>query len=93
MTEKMDPRRFLETSARMDDLVEHKDNCGHCGHQIIMAETARDFLAAGNLDINAYLTETRRRWEDGKYFKAYQEARRLGRNPAEYFEEKGLGEP
>ena len=36
----MSDREFLESMARCDRLVDHEDNCGHCGMQIIHAQTA-----------------------------------------------------
>ena len=46
---KMTPKEFLESMAGMDSLIDHDpEECGMCGHQHIMAQTARDMIAAGD---------------------------------------------
>lgn len=89
---KMNDKEFLESMATGDSLIDHDpEECGMCGHQFIMAQTARDMLAAGDIEdgINKWSLEARRRWEEGKYFKLWQEAVAAGRDPHEVFAEKG----
>jgi hypothetical protein len=87
----MSDREFLESMARSDRLVDHEDNCGHCAMQIIMAQTARDLLAEGEIldGIAKWGAEHRRRWEESKYFKLYQEEKAAGRDPRLAFEQRG----
>src|SRR5208283_3867277 len=87
----MSDREFLESMARCDRLVDHEDNCGHCGMQIINAQTARDLLAEGDIldGIAKWSAESRRRWEETKYFKLYQAEKAAGRDPHKAFEERG----
>ncbi len=87
----MSDREFLESMARSDRLVDHEDNCGCCAMNIIMAQTARDMLAEGDIldGIKKWSDESRRRWEDSKYFKLYQQEKAAGRDPHKAFEERG----
>ena len=87
----MSDREFLESMAHADDLVDHEDNCGHCGMQIIQAQTARDLLAEGEIldGIAKWVAEHRRRWYETKYFKLYQAETAAGRDPHKAFEERG----
>lgn len=83
--------QFLESMARSDRLVDHPDNCGCCAMNIIMAQTARDLLAANEIEggIGKWSDESRRRWEESKYFKLYQEEKAAGRDPHKAFEDRG----
>jgi hypothetical protein len=87
----MSDREFLESMARCDRLVDHEDDCGHCAMQIIQAQTARDLLAEGEIldGIHKWSVESRRRWEQSKYFKLYQAEKAAGRDPHKAFEERG----
>ena len=84
-------REFLESMARCDRLIDHEDNCGQCAMQVIHAETARDLLAEGEIldGIAKWAAESRRRWEESKYFKLYQKEKAAGRNPKKAFEKRG----
>ena len=87
----MSDREFLESMARCDRVVDHEDNCGHCAMQIVHAQTARDLLAEGDIldGIAKWSAESRRRWEESKYFKLYQAEQAAGRDPHQAFEERG----
>ena len=77
---------------KMDSLLDHDpEECGQCGHQFIMAQTARDMLAAGDIHdgIARWSTESTRRWQESKYFKLWTQAVDEGKDPRELFEEKG----
>ena len=89
--ETVSDREFLETMARCDRLVDHEDNCGHCAMQIVMAQTARDLLAEGEIldGIAKWSAEHFRRSQETKYFKLYQSEQAAGRDPAKAFEERG----
>jgi hypothetical protein len=87
----MSDREFLESMAGSDRLVDHEDNCGHCGMQIIQAQTARDLLAEGEIldGIAKWSAESTRRWRQTKYFLLYQAEKEAGRDPGKAFEERG----
>jgi hypothetical protein len=87
----MSDREFLESMARADELVDHEDDCGHCGMQIIQAQTARDLLAEGEIldGISKWVAEHRRRWQETKYFKLYQREKAAGRDPQKAFAKRG----
>lgn len=87
----MTDKQFLESMSQSDSLVDHEDGCGMCEHQRIMAQVAREMLAAGNTEdaISKWSDETHRRWNDTKYVKLWQEAVAAGRDPHEVFEERG----
>jgi hypothetical protein len=90
--EEMTPRsdkEVLESLAQSDEGVEHHDDCGHCGMLIFMAQTARDLLAEKKYSLAFWNEEARRRWQDSKYFKLYQEEKAAGRDPNEAFNERG----
>lgn len=82
-------QEFLESMSRCDELVDHQDNCGHCYMQIVMAEVARELVKRGNGTLAEWDDEVKRRWQEGKYFKLYEEERVAGRDPHIAFEERG----
>lgn len=90
---KMTDKEFLESMAKSDSLIDHEPNgtCGMCHHQFLMAEVAREMIANGDTGevINKWSTETKRRWEDSKFFKLWQEATAEGKDPHAVFEERG----
>lgn len=89
---KMSDQEFLKSMAHSDSLIDHDpEECGQCGHQFIMAQVARDMLAAGDVEdgICKWSEEATKRWQEGKYFKLWQEAVAQGRDPNEVFAEKG----
>jgi hypothetical protein len=85
----MSDKEFLENMSHTDTLVDHEDGCGICEHQRIMGQVARDLLAEGNYSIAAWDKEAKRRWQESKYFKLWQEEVKAGRDPNKKFEEKG----
>lgn len=83
-------KEFLESMASMDSLLDHDtEACGQCFHQFLMAEVARELLENEFYSMNAWSEETKRRWEEGKFFKLWQEADAQGLNPHDVFAEKG----
>jgi hypothetical protein len=88
---KQSDKEFLESMSNMDALVDHEDGCGQCEHQRIMAQTARDLLAAGNITdgIKQWSDESMRRWNETKYVKLWHEEVAAGRDPHKAFEERG----
>ena len=83
---------FLERMARSDALADHDgETCGQCHNMILGAEVAREMLAAGAYEdvVSKWAAEARRRWEDSKFFKLWQEERDAGRDPHKAFEERG----
>jgi hypothetical protein len=83
---------FLEKMARSDSLVDHSgETCGMCFNMIVGAQVAREMLEAGEYEnvVNKWATEARRRWEEGKFFKLWQEETKAGRDPHKAFKERG----
>ena len=83
---------FLERMARSDSLVDHDgETCGMCYNMIIGAQVAREMLEAGAYEdvVSQWAAEARRRWEDSKFFKLWQEETRAGRDPHEAFTARG----
>jgi hypothetical protein len=85
-------RDFLERLARSADLVDHDgETCGLCHHMILGAQVAREMLAAGEYEdvVSKWAEEARRRWEESKFFKLWQEEQKAGRDPHEAFKDRG----
>jgi hypothetical protein len=83
---------FLERMARSDAVVDHDgETCGMCHNIILGAQVAREMLAAGEYEdvVSKWATEARRRWEESKFFKLWQEELKAGRDPHKAFEERG----
>ena len=89
---KISDQDFLERMARSDRLVDHDgETCGMCHNMIIGAQVAREMLQAGEYEdvVGKWSAESRRRWEESKFFKLYQEEKLAGRDPHKAFEERG----
>jgi|SRR5262252_735172 len=83
---------FLEKMARSDSLADHDgETCGMCFNMIVGAQVAREMLEAGEYEdvVGKWAKEARRRWEEGKFFKLWQEEVKAGRDPHKAFEERG----
>ena len=83
---------FLERMARSDELVDHDGKtCGMCHNMILGAQVARELLEVGEYAdvVSKWAAEARRRWEDSKFFKLWQEETKAGRDPHEAFKERG----
>jgi hypothetical protein len=83
---------FLERMARSDDLVDHDgETCGMCHNMILGAQVAREMIEAGEYEdvVSKWETEARRRWQDSKFFKLWQEERKAGRDPHQAFKDRG----
>jgi hypothetical protein len=83
---------FLERMARSDDLVDHDgETCGMCHNMILGAQVAREMIEAGEYAdvVSKWATEARRRWEESKFYKLWQEERKAGRDPHKAFEDRG----
>jgi hypothetical protein len=83
---------FLERMARSDELADHDgETCGMCHNMILGAEVAREMLEAGEYEdvASKWATEARRRWEESKFYKLWQEETKAGRDPRKAFEERG----
>jgi hypothetical protein len=83
---------FLERMARSDELVDHDgETCGLCHNLILGAQIAREMLEAGEYEdvVNKWAAEARRRWEDSKFFKLWQEQLKAGRAPHQAFKDRG----
>ncbi len=83
---------FLERMARSDDTVDHDgETCGMCHNIILGAEVAREMLETGAYEdvVSKWAAENRRRWEQSKFFKLWQEEVQAGRDPHQAFEDRG----
>src|SRR5260370_28659359 len=83
---------FLERMARSDDLVDHDgETCGMCHNMILGAQVAREMIEAGDYEdvVSKWAAEAKRRWEDSKFFKLWQEVQKAGRDPHKAFEDRG----
>jgi hypothetical protein len=87
MTERS-TEEVLKSLSNCDELLDHDDNCGHCFRLWCMAEAARRLVAEKNYSMDEYIALDRKLWEDGKYFKLYQEEKTAGRDPHKAFEER-----
>lgn len=75
------PEKFLEHMAQSDELVDHDgETCGMCYHMRLGAIVAREMIAAGEHEdlIGKWGKEQRRRWEESKFFKLWQEEKAAG---------------
>ncbi|HEV3261232.1 MAG TPA: hypothetical protein VG013_30545 [Gemmataceae bacterium] len=85
---------FLKRMARSDELVDHDgETCGQCHYTILGAEVAREMIEAGEYEdvVSKWAAESRRRWEDGKFFKLWQEETKAGHDPHQAFRDRGWG--
>jgi hypothetical protein len=83
---------FLERMAHSDALVDHDgETCGLCHNMMLGAQVAREMIEVGEYEdvVAKWATESRRRWEQSKYFTLWQEEQRAGRDPHQAFTERG----
>jgi len=83
---------FLERMARSDELVDHDgQTCGQCHNMILGAEVAREMIEAGEYEdvVSKWSAETRRRWENSKFFKLWKKEEKAGRDPHKAFKARG----
>jgi hypothetical protein len=89
---KISDQDFLERMARSDSLVDHDgETCGMCHNMILGAQVAREMLEAGEFEdvVSKWAEEARRRWENSKFFKLWQQEKQAGRDPHQAFKERG----
>ena len=83
---------FLERMARSDELADHDgETCGQCHNMILGAQVAREMIEAGEYEdvVSKWAAETKRRWEESKFFKLWQEEKEAGRDPHQAFKDRG----
>lgn len=83
---------FLERMARSDALVDHDGTtCGQCHNLILGAQVAREMIEAGAYEdvVKKWAAETRRRWEQSKFFKLWEQEQKAGRDPRKAFQDRG----
>jgi hypothetical protein len=88
----MSDQDFLERMARSDELVDHDgETCGLCHNMILGAQVAREMIEAGEYEdvVSKWAAEARRRWEESKFFKLWQEELKTGRDPHQAFKDRG----
>jgi hypothetical protein len=89
---RMSDQEFLERMARSDELVYDDGETSGMSYNILLgAQVAREMLEAGEYEdfVSKWANEARRRWEEGKFFKLWQEEKTAGRDPNKAFEERG----
>jgi hypothetical protein len=90
---KLTDAEFLETMSRTDSLIDHEPDttCGMCHHQFVMAQVARDMIAAGETEdvIKKWSDESDRRWRSSKFVQLWNEAIAANKDPNAVFEERG----
>lgn len=93
---KLTDAQFLETMSRTDSLLDHDPDgsccvCGMCHHQFLMAQVAREMIAAGETEdvIKKWSEESERRWRSSKFVQLWDEAVAEGKDPHTVFEERG----
>lgn len=87
-----DGKELLESMAKIAEYLEHDiETCGMCFHRHVMSEVAREMLEKNEFEEAAskWDTEVKRRWEEGKFFKLWQEEKKAGRDPHPAFESRG----
>jgi hypothetical protein len=83
---------FLERMARSDNLVDHDgERCGMCHNMILGAQVAREMIDAGQYEdvVSKWAEETRRRWENSKFFKLWEKEQKAGRDSKQAFKDRG----
>ena len=92
----MTDKEFLESMAKSDQKNEliccnDPEKCGFCTHHLIMGRVANEMLESGKFEdgVKNWSDEVKRRWEDTKFFKLWQEEVAAKRNPHIAFEERG----
>src|SRR3954452_21041963 len=83
---------FLQRMARSADLADHDgETCGMCHNLLLGAQVAREMIEAGEYEdvVSKWAAEARRRWEDSKFCKLWQEEVKAGRDPHKAFEDRG----
>ena len=62
-----------------------------CHNMILGAQVAREMIEAGEYEdvVSKWAAEARRRWEESKFFKLWQEEKQAGRDPHQAFKERG----
>jgi hypothetical protein len=83
---------FLDRMARSADLVDHDgEACGLCHNMILGAQVAREMIEAGQYEdvVGRWAEEAKRRWEDSKFFKLWEEGKKAGRDPRKAFKDRG----
>jgi hypothetical protein len=83
---------FLERMARSDELADHDgETCGQCHNMILGAQVAREMIEAGENEdvVSKWAAESKRRWEESKFFKLWQEEKQAGREPHQAFKDRG----
>ncbi len=83
---------FLERMARSDELVDHdRELCGMCHNVMLGAEVARELIEAGDYEdvVSKWAAETKRRWENSKFFKLWHQEEKAGRDPRQACKDRG----
>lgn len=62
-----------------------------CHNIILGAQVAREMIEAGEYEdvVKKWANEARKRWQNSKFFKLWQEELNAGRDPYQAFKERG----
>lgn len=84
---------FLKNMSQSDSLNDHEPDttCGMCHHMFLMAEVAREMIAAGdNKDaISKWAATVDHRWRESKFVQLWNQAVVENKDPNEVFKERG----
>ena len=89
---KSEMRELVQRWAK-DPYIEHDvETCGHCHKEKLKADAMAEVLemnpAPENL-LEAGLDLMKKKWQESKFFKLWQEERAAGREPEKAFAERG----
>ena len=82
---------------QINEMIDHEDNCGHCSRMKVDADVAKEILASYPKDADIPMEEATgkwcdlatKKWQEGKYFKLWQEEKAAGRDPHQAFKDRG----
>lgn len=78
----------LERMARSNELADHDgETCGQCHNMILGAQVAGEMIERGEYEdvVSKWAAETKRRWENSKFFKLWEKEKEAGRDPRKAF--------
>lgn len=86
----MTDKEFIESMATMDSMLDHDPEvCGICYKNKLLADIAREMIAAQRYNIHEFCEEEQRRWRESKFYKLWQEEVAAGRDPHKAFKDRG----
>lgn len=88
---KLTPKEFIEKMAESDSLIteEERERDGLSYNIYAGAEVAREMLKNEDWDVSKWCELARKRWQEGKFYKLWQEETKAGRDPHKAFADRG----